>query len=238
MHEDILGALTKEVKEEVIENYLYDRRLIEEQINYVNELAQQASQLEAILYRRFARTYELLTESEFIDQFVRLTGLKEAAFEARFQKDRGFPRGLRFIKVRSFTLRARFKKLLLESYRRLFSWNKAYKKAHEHLKQEARAVNHNLKKFEDDHDLLAILNFLKDMDVDMLERKHFLGENFTPQEIASIEKTLRMAPIRIERFKLISPPDLAEPKSIQKKLGALADCVYGRFGHRIRIVVK
>ncbi|MCK4486653.1 MAG: hypothetical protein KAU38_07820, partial [Desulfobacterales bacterium] len=60
MQDDIISALTQEVKEEVIQNYFHERRLIEEQINYLNELAEHTSQLEGKLYRRFARIYEFL----------------------------------------------------------------------------------------------------------------------------------------------------------------------------------
>ena len=46
MQDDIVSALTQEVKQEVLENYLYERGLIEEQINYVNELAGHTAELE------------------------------------------------------------------------------------------------------------------------------------------------------------------------------------------------
>ena len=238
MQDDIIGALTQEVKEEVIENYLYERRLIEEQINYVNELAQHTAQLEEKLYRRFARIYEYLSEPELINQLVQLIGIKQACFETRFRKDPDFRKGLRFIKVRGMTKRTKFKKLLRESYRRLFDWNKAYKEAYEDLEQESRAVNHNLTKFERDHDLLTILNFLKDMDIEQIQRKRWLGDNFTPEEIASIESTLRLKPIRMEQFKLLAPSRLPEPKAIQRQLGALADHAYSQCTGRVRAVMR
>ncbi|MBW1741038.1 MAG: hypothetical protein JRJ42_07890 [Deltaproteobacteria bacterium] len=238
MQDDIVVALTQEVKEEVIQNYLYERRLIEEQINYVNELAEHTAHLEEKLYRRFARMYELLIEPEFVSQFVQLVGIREALFEQRFQNGSDYRNGLCFIKVRGLTSRAKFKKLLCKSYQRLFAWNKAYKEAYDNLEQESKAVNHNLKKFEMDYDLLTILKFLQDMDIEYLERKHFLGDNFTPEEIGAIEATLCLKPIRIEHFKLILPPDLPEPNAIQRQLGALASCVYGQCQDRIKKLMK
>ena len=95
-----------------------------------------------------------------------------------------------------------------------------------------------MKKFESDHDLLTILNFLKDMDVDLIKKKHFLGNGFTPEETASIEATLRFKPVRIEQFKLIVPPDLPEPKIIERQLTALANCVYGQCAPRIQAVLR
>jgi hypothetical protein len=173
MQDDIVSALTQEVKEEVLRNYLYERRLVEEQINYVNELTEHTAQLEEKLYRRFARVYEFLVEAEFVDRFVQLLGMQEAFFERRFRKDRDFRNGLRFIKVHGLTHRARFKKLLCESYRRLCTWNNQYKEAYENLQEECKAAAHNLKNFESDHDLLTILHFLKDMDVDFIEKNTF-----------------------------------------------------------------
>ena len=238
MQDDIISALTQEVKEEVIQNYLYERRLMEEQIKYVEELAEHAAQLVDKLYRRFARMYEILSEPGLIDQFVQLIGMKEAVFETRFRKDPNFRKELPFIKVRGVTPQRRFKKLLLESYRRLFDWNKTYEEAYENLEQESRAVNQNLKKFERDHDILTILNFLKDMDIEQIQRKHFLGDNFTPEEMASVETSLRFKPIRMEQFKLIPPPGLLKPDTVKRELGALANRVYDECGNRIRTLMK
>jgi hypothetical protein len=237
MKDDIIGALTQEVKEEVIENYLYERKLIEEQMNHVDELAEHAAKLGERLYRRFARIYEYLLEPEFIDHFVQLLGMKEAFYEARFRKDPNFRKGLRFIKVRGLTNRAKFRKLLREAYRRLYVWNEAYEEAYEDLKSEAKAVNHNLKKFEDEFDLLTILNFLKDMDVEFIEKKHFLGDNFTPEEIASVETTLRLRPIRIGRFNLVAPLTIPEPRAVERQLNVLADRVYDKLGDRLRRLI-
>lgn len=238
MQDDIVSALTQEVKEEVIQNYLHERGLVEEQINYVNELAECTAQLEERLYRRFARIYEFLVEPEFIDQFVQILGIKEAFFKRRFWEERDFRKGLRFIKVHGLTHRGKFKRLLCESYRRLFKWNNQYKEAYEDLEQECKAVTHNIMKFQRDHDVLTILNFLKDMDIEFIQKKHFLGDGFTPKEMASIETTLRFNPIRIEQFKLIVPPDLPEPNTVQKQMATLADCVFGRCAPGIRVLMR
>ena len=238
MQDDIVSALTQEVKEEVIENYLYERRLVEGQIDYVKELAEHAAQLQEKLYKRFARMYDLLHETTFLNEFVRLLKVEGAPFIDRFAKAPEYRRGVRFIKVRGLTDRGRFRRLLLESYRRLLVWNDQYKEAYENLAQECKAVRDNLKKFEKDHDLLTILNFLRDMDVEGIERKHFLGDNFTPEEIGSIETSLRFKPIRMEQFKLIPPPSLPNLNAIQRQLNALADSVYGQCCDRVKVFIK
>jgi hypothetical protein len=238
MQDDIMSALTQEVKEEVIENYLYKRRLVEGQIDYVKELAEHATQLQEKLYKRFARMYDLLHETTFLNEFARLLKVEGAPFIDRFGKAPEYRKGVRFIKVRGLSDRGRFRRLLSESYRRLLLWNDQYKEAYEDLAQECKAVRDNLKKFENDHDLLTILNFLKDLDVEGIERKHFLGDNFTPEEIGSIETSLRFKPIRMEQFKLISPPRLPKPNAIQRQLNALADSVYGQCCDRVKVLIK
>ena len=238
MQDDIAAALTQEVRQEVIENYLYERRLIEGQINYVKELAEHTAQLQEKLYRRFARVYDLLPEARFLNEFMGLVEVEEAPFIDRFGEAPEYRKGVRFIKVHGLTDRGRFKKLLLESYRRLLVWNDQYKEAYEDLEQECKAVNDNLKKFENDYDLLTILNFLKDLDVEGIERKHFLGDNFTPEEMGSIETSLRFKPIRMEQFKLILPPSLPELNAIRRQLNALADAIYGQCGDRVEMLIK
>jgi hypothetical protein len=238
VQDDIIAALTQEVKEEVIENYLYDRRLIEEQVKYVNELAEQTAELEEKCCEHLTRIYDALTEPEFIDEFTKTLELKGPPCWEWFGRDSRDRRHLGSVKARGLTQRARFKKLLLESYRGLFTWHSQYKEAYEDLQEECKAVNHNMKKFEDDYDLLTLLRFLKDMDVEFMEKKHWLSDNFTPEEMASIETSLSFRPIRMERFKLNPPPNFPKPKTVQKELNALADCVYGQCSDRIKTLVK
>ncbi|MBW2567607.1 MAG: hypothetical protein JRE24_12235 [Deltaproteobacteria bacterium] len=238
MQDDIIAALTQEVKEEVVENYFHARRLIEEQINYVNELAEQTAGLEEAGCEHLTRIYNSLIEPEFADEFRQTVGLKDALFGERLDEDSRDRKHLGQVKVRGLTQRAKFKRLLLESYRGLYTWTSQYKEAYEDLQGECKAVNRNLKKFESDFDLLTLLNFLKDLDVELVEKKHCLGENFTPKEMASIESSLSFKPIRIERFKLDPPPNLPKPNTVQRELNSLADCVYGQCSHGVKALVK
>jgi len=238
MQDDFISSLTREVKEEVVQNYLYERRLIEEQILYAEELAEHAAQLQEMLCCRFARMYDLLFEAGFINEFVNILGLKEPPFNDRIDKDSKYRKDLRSIKVRGLTDKARFRKLALEAYQRLVIWNNKYKEAHENFKEECKAVNTNLAKFKKDHDLLTIINFLKSMDVGNIVKKHFMGENFTPEELGAVEKSLDFKPVQIERFNLIPPPQLLDPDAVQKELGALANAVYAKCSDKTKALIK
>ncbi len=238
MQDDLISAMTQEVKKEVINNYLYERRLIEQQISYVKEIADHAAQLQEMLFKRFARMYNLLPKPEFINEFVFLLGLKEAPFNDRIADEPEYRKDVLFIKVRGLTDRSKFKKLLLEAYRRLCNWNNKYLEAYRNLLEECKAVNHNLKKFEDNYDLLSILNFLKGMDLEEITKKHFMGDNFAPEEMASIEKTLRFKPVSIKEFNLIPPPDLPELTDVQKQIASLANSVYDRHCNNMKTLIR
>ncbi len=237
MQDDIVTALTREVKEEVIANYFYQRRLVEEQLRFANEMAECAVRLAEKLSKRFARVHLYLFEPELIKEFTRLVGISEGLFEGRFERDGDLRKGLRFIKVRGVTRRAKFKRLFLESYRRLFEWNEKYRAAYEDLISECKAANGNLKKFENAYDLLGILSFLKELDIEQVERKHFLGDNFTPEEMASVQKGLLLKPVRMEHFNLVPPQNLPEVNVIKKELNALADLAYTRCKDRLRRLI-
>jgi len=238
MQDDIIGALTQEIKEEIIENYFYARRSIEEQIKHVHELAEHTAKLEDECCDCLSCIYKALTEPEFVDEFTHTLGLKNPPYEERPGRDADEHVNLRSIKVRGLTQRAKFRRLLLEAYRSLYTWTSQYRKAYENLQGECKAVNHNLKKFENDYDLLTLLRFLKDMDVDFIEKKHWLGDNFTPEEMASIESSLSLKPIHMEQFRLNPPLSLPEPKKIQRQLSALAECVYSRCTDRIKKLIQ
>lgn len=238
MSDDFLSAMTQEVKEEVINNYLYERRLIEEQINYVKELAEHAIQIQEMLYRRFARMYDLLSKPEFIKNFVLKLGLKDVPFKKRMADEKKYRKNVRFIKIRGLTNRSKFKNLFLESYKRLYNWNNQYVVAYKEVIEECEATNRNLKKFEDNHDLLTILNFLKNMDVEEITKKHFMGDNFAPEETASIEQTLRFKPVRIEQFNLLPPPSLPELIDVKDQMTSLANSVYDRYHNKIQAFIR
>ena len=238
MEDDIFAALTQEVKEEVVQNYLYERGLIEKQIDNAMELAKHATKLEEKLSRRFYRIYKVLQKSQFIEQFVQLMGMKEVPFEQHFARCPNPHEGLRVIKTQGITQAGKFRRLLFECYSRLFSWNQTYGKAYDNLNEEIAAVGANLKKFENNFDLLTILRFLREMDVVALERKHYLGYNYTAEEMNAVDMTLRFKPVRIEQFGLTPPVTLPEPKSVQQNLNDLADRIYSECRPEIKSMMN
>ena len=118
--DDFLESLTHQVREEVVENYFNQRRLIEEQINLFREQACETADLGRKCKHRIYRVYKLLNKRECIDRFRKLFGLESPEF-ARDHLGFASFHGLRFIPIRALTAKGRYKKLLYTACVRLSS---------------------------------------------------------------------------------------------------------------------
>jgi len=65
-----------------------------------------------------------------------------------------------------------------------------------------------------------------------------MGDNFAPDEIASIDKTLRFKPVSIKQFNLIPPPGLPELTDVQNQIKSLANSVYDRCSNKMKTIIK
>lgn len=233
MEDDLICSLTRQVKEEVIENYLTERCIVGLQIEEIQSRAEALKAKAAQTGLRLSRLAHLMTHPDMTLKLLQLLGIPSDSFWST-SADRQFNRGARYIRVRAFTDRGRFRKLVLEAYERLYSWMEEYRKAYEDLMQECRAVNTNISRFQKNFDLLTILSFLKSMDTRELERKQYLGDNFTADEMASIDKKLYLPPIVFERFGIPEPLSLPNPAAIENGLDALASEVYRKYEASVR----
>lgn len=236
MEDDLISCLTRQVQEEVIENYLNERKLIDLQLEELNELGEKTYKRAVKTGKRFTRIGYLLVDDEFRKNWSNLVHLAEDSFWFRCLTEE-FKNDVRFIKVTALTHRGRFKKLFHEAYRRLLARVGEYRKAYEDFKKECDAVNLNIKKFHSNYDLLTILQFLKSMDVCGVERKKFLGENFSPEELMSVDEKLYFKPVKFEKWNLPQPPELPPHSLIERPLDELANRVYDRYGNRLRTLI-
>jgi hypothetical protein len=228
MDEDLIAGLTREVKEEVIENYLTERRILEIQIESLREQAkavQESAQKSAL---RLTRLGYLMIHPDMLEHLTTLLGIPAHTFWMH-HLEKSFNRGVRFIRVRAFREKVKFKKLVLEAYHRLHKWMEKYRKAYQELEAECRAVNHNIASFHKNFDLLGILSFLRGLDTSALERKHLMGENFTPEEMASVDQKLYIPPIDFKKLEVPAPLILPKEEAIEEKLGQLAGEIYGKY---------
>jgi hypothetical protein len=227
MEDDLIASLTRQVQAEVIENYLAERRLVEYQIEDLQKQAEELRHLAKKTGKRLSRLAFLMFQDEMVARLIDLLHIEKESFWAGCLQ-RKSPHGVRFIRVRALTEKGKFKKLLQEAYSRLVQWMEKYARGFEELRAECNAINSNIKKFQGNFDLLTILNFLKSLDTVALERKQFLGENFSAQEISSVDQKLSFHQVPFEKLDVPSPLPLPKPEQMEGLLGTLAQEVYSR----------
>jgi hypothetical protein len=237
MEDDLISSLTRQVKEDVLENYLTERRLIELQIEDVQERAGQVQELAADTAKRVARLALLAIRAEMHQDLIKLLKIPEPSFWSEQLAEKR-SKGVRFIRVTALTTKTRFKKLFLESYRRLYQWMGKYEKAYGELKAECQAANTNIKAFQNNFDLLTIINFLKGLDTAGIEKKHFLGENFTAQEMASVDQKLYIHSISFEKLDVPVPLSLPTPEVAEHSLSEFSSAVYEKYESQARNLIR
>jgi cell division protein FtsB len=228
MDDDLILGLTREVKEEVIENYLTERRLLELQIENLREQAKAVQESAKKSGLRLTRLGYLMIHPDMLERLKNLLGIQVQTFWLD-HLEKSFHRGVRFIRVRAFRDSVKFKKLVLEAYHRLRKWMKKYHRTYQELEMECQAVNRNIENFHKNFDLLSILSFLRGLDTSALERKHFMGENFTPEEMASVDQKLYIPRIAFQNLDVPAPLILPHDEAIAEKLGQLAGEVYAKY---------
>ena len=237
MEDDLITALTRQVKDEVVENYVRERRIVELQIEHVAKLAEEVRAGARAAGMRLSRLGFLMMHPDMQQQLQCVLGIPESSYWAGCMEGK-FPRSVRFIRARGLTGRVRFRKLVIESYARLCLWMSRYKKGFEELTAECAAVNLNIATFQRNFDLLAILSFLRNLDVQSIERKQILGGNFTAKEMASLDTTLFIRPLSIESMNVPAPLDLPAPAQIEPQIAALADALFTNSEKEVRAVLR
>lgn len=237
MDEDLISCLTRQVREDVIENYLTERRLIELQIEEVRNQAAEVRAMALMTGRRLHRLIQLMIQPEMVKRLFTLLKVQQPSFWHDCTQER-FSRGVRFIHVRALTDRGKFKKLVLEAYLRLYRRMTRYEEKYRELRDLCQAVNSNIKHFQGNFDLLTLLSFLKSLDTFALERKQFLGENFTAEEITSVDQKLYIGLMRFEELQVPAPLPLPTPDQLEPAIAELVQEVYGKYQKFVKRLLK
>jgi hypothetical protein len=233
MEDDLISSLTRQIREDVLENYLTERRLVFLQIEDVEKQAEAARDRAVRAGRRLNRMAYLMVQPEMVGKLYDLLKVPQPSFWSGFS-ERRFSRRIRFIRVRALTDKTKFRKLLIEAYSRLCQWMEKYRETYEELNGQCRAVNSNIKKFGENFDLLTIMSFLKSLDRDTLERQQFLGGNFSADELSSVDQKLYVGPIKFEDFRIPGPLALPKLDLIEPSLSELAHEVYGKYQRNVQ----
>lgn len=233
IEEDLMSSLTRQVKEEVIENYLTERRLVGIQIEEIEDRVAQLKRSAVWVGRRLNRIVQLMVEKDMKDRLFAVIGIPHPSFWSD-STEKKFSRRVHFIRVSGLTDRRRFRKLVLESYQRFHDHMTTYHESYVDLHADCEAININIRNFQKNFDLLNILSFLRSLDTQSIERKHFLGENFTSEELASIDQKLHIKPISLAEYDIPIPFKTPDPSSVERILVDLSDEVYRKYEKQVR----
>jgi hypothetical protein len=237
MEDDLISGLTRQVKEEVMENYMTERRLVLLQIEDIEKLTEDLRFNAVKTGRRFNRLAGLMVDARMRDRLFEALGIDVSPFWISCCEGR-FPRTTRFIKVRAITDKGKFRKLVIEAYARLYQWMDKYRKAYEDLRVEYRAVNSNISRFQKNFDLLSIISFLRSLDTHALERMNILGENFSAEERTSLDRKLHIKTVSFEGLDIPKPLELPEPARMEGRLNELANEVYRKYQEEVKKILE
>jgi len=236
MKYDFFAALSDEIRDEALERFITERRILELQIEDLGEQARRVRGLGVEVGRHVGCLAYWLVNSEMRESLLRLLGISDLSPWKQYVEGAA-DYGSRFILVGGWRARTKLRRILIELYRRVCQGMARYRAAYEHLSTECEAVNFNISKFQDNSELFAVLSFVKALDTSTAEKSRFLGGNFTPQELSSVENSLCFHPVELCGLGVFPPLRLAEPEHVERDLRNLADEVYSRCPNEIRHLI-
>ena len=196
--DDLILAMQTSVKKEVVEHYLGERRIIQEEMQLVFEAACAFHGGLQNWEAQLDRLAGALLEEPGAREFFELAGLSPpdaipdmaGAFEP--------PRAL--------TARKRYLRLAEGLYQRIWDQHLELVQERERVLGLLAEVNRDIAVFEADYDLLAISAYLRSLDQSLLMKRRIMGYNFSSSELALSAEALSFRPISPARLEQGQPP--------------------------------
>ncbi len=234
MQDDFLTFLNYQIKEEVINGYLRERRIIEEEKQEFSEKLASYKKIEAAAGTLRDYLACLLITPENFQRFFSLIGFQSPPLSwiepgEMTRRPPACPVGL---SPKGFTARGRYLDLIIRIYEELGQTVRQGREVLAKLKALADEINRDIRTFHQRYDILDIINFLKSMDVEMLVKKKFLGGNFNPDELDEIHNTMTFKPIKLETAH--SWPELPSPREVKKNTAFFVYSVFRQNKETIR----
>ena len=193
--EDLISALNQAVRQEVLENYLRERRIIEEEGNILLEACSAFhGGLSAWDQHKLLLSRALLTP-DGAARFFALAGLTPPP-EPCLRPE------LVFIPPRVLGRCRRHQKLIEQLYRDMWDERLRLNEERRRVMDLRQEVNEDILSFERNHDLLTLSAYLRSLDPQELQRRKILGVNFTAKETAASAENLSFRPFSLERLGL------------------------------------
>jgi len=236
VRDDYLNYLNYQIKEEVINGYLRERMIIEEEKKEFSQKLAAFRQIEAAAGNLHNHLACLLVTPENVQQFFSLIGLNQPPLSRAGSgeitgRPPTCPAGL---SPKGFTDRGRYLDLVIKTYNELWLLTRHGREEAEKLKALADEINGDIRTFSQNYDIMSIINFLKSMDVEMLIKKKFMGGNFSPDELTSIYHTMDVKPVNCGPAGIHAWPELPSPRKVKKRTTSFIYSVFKQYKEAIR----
>ena len=192
--DDLIAGLQAQVRREVVERYVRERLILEEEINLVLEDASAWHGGMAAWERQRRQLASALLTPEAGRKFFKAANLGKYDGPAR--------RKHRFKRPRALTRCGAYLRLVKHLYRDLWQQGGVLADERQRILQLMEEVNRDIRHFEASHDMMALSAYLRSLDPNELKRRKFLGVNFTAKEMALSAEALSFKPIANGRLDL------------------------------------
>lgn len=197
MTEDFITALNYAIKEEIVDNYFRERRVIEEEIKLVVEAEAEAAEKGVVLDRALSSLKGLLAHETAWGMLWDSLG--------RSVPDHTFaPPGAHLAETIRGGLfwKGHYRRAVRqEALRTAQVWTE-FQEALDQADKVAQEVNRDIERFHANFDFLLLRSVLGEMDPVMLEKKHFMGCSLDGCEIMDLDASLRFKPLKMPSTRL------------------------------------
>ncbi|MBU4563341.1 MAG: hypothetical protein KMY53_06660 [Desulfarculus sp.] len=205
-----IQALNQAVKQEIVQNYFRERRIIEEEILLVTEAV---SGLLGGLYaweKHRARLGRALGDADIREKFFDAAGI----IPPRPESVASAAPAVGLTPIRGLTRAARYASLIQGLYKVLVDEAAGLEDERQRAIKLMKEVNQDILAFEANHDLMMLESYLRSMNPDALQKRKILGVNFTAKEKAVSAEALSFKPLKAKDMILEDP--LPKPKQVSQ----------------------
>ncbi|MCF8032098.1 MAG: hypothetical protein K9K66_02510 [Desulfarculaceae bacterium] len=205
--EQFIQALQQAVKQEIIQNYFRERRIVEEEILLVTEAASAWLGGLSLWERHRALLGRALGRREAWEEFFAIAGLDPPSPHG---VDLAAP-AVGLARIRGLTRGARYASLIKGLYQGLVDEAEALEAERLKALDLMEEVNQDILIFESNHDLMMLSSYLRSLDPVELQRRKILGVNFTAKEKMLSAEALSFRPLKAAKMGLDQPGPRPRP---------------------------
>ena len=213
-----IQALNQAVKQEIVQNYFRERRIIEEEILLVTEAV---SGLLGGLYaweKHRARLGRALGDASIREKFFDAAGIDPPRPESVI----GAAPAVGLTPIRGLTRAARYTSLIRGLYKVLVDQAAGLEDERQRAIKLTQEVNRDILAFEANHDLMMLVAYLRSLNPAELQKRNILGVNFSAREKALSAQALSFRPLKARDMSLEDPLPKPKPVSqVMEQVGGL-----------------